>query len=111
MSRYPPKLDGDALALSRPPSYRSYLLRIWEERGEPARPPVWRFNLEDPHTGERRGFATLESVVEWLDAELKSSVQCLDLHTGPRRPAPARPAVPPKTLDGPGPKRARRPSQ
>ena len=41
-----------------PPRYRTYLLTVWEERShDPAAHVVWRFRLEDPRTGERRGFA------------------------------------------------------
>jgi len=31
---------------------------------------VWRFSLEDPRTGRRRGFASLEALVVFLQAEL-----------------------------------------
>lgn len=60
--------------LSKPPRYRAYLLRFWEERGQhPSLPTVWRYSLEDPHTGERRGFASLEALVEDLRAEVSGS--------------------------------------
>lgn len=44
--------------------YYSYLLRLWPatERGQ----TVWRASLENPHTGERLGFATLEQLVSFL---------------------------------------------
>ena len=55
----------------KPPHYQSYLLRFWEERGQqPDLPPAWRFSLEDPHTGERRGFASLEALVAFLREKL-----------------------------------------
>lgn len=51
----------------RPPRYRAYLLRFWQESGRPGDPsPVWRFILQEPGTGERRGFADLESMVDFL---------------------------------------------
>jgi hypothetical protein len=57
-----------------PPRYRSYLLAFWEERGrEPRREHVWRFSLLDPHTGERRGFASLEALVTALAQEIEST--------------------------------------
>jgi hypothetical protein len=31
---------------------------------------VWRFSLEDPRTGQRRGFASLEVLVAFLRTEL-----------------------------------------
>ena len=55
----------------KPPRYRSYLLTFWEERDhDPATSAVWRFSLEDPRTGERRGFADLEAVMAVLEQEM-----------------------------------------
>ena len=55
----------------KPPRYRSYLLTFWEERGrDPKVPQVWRFGLEDPHTGQRRGFANLRELVAALEREI-----------------------------------------
>lgn len=51
------------------PRYRAYLLRFWEEGGEPS---VWRFSLEDPHSGERQGFVTLASLTAFLEGEVQS---------------------------------------
>jgi hypothetical protein len=54
----------------KPPRYRSYLLIFWEERThDPGVPAVWRFSLKDPHTGQRRGFASLETMVAFLREE------------------------------------------
>ena len=51
--------------------YRTYLLTVWEERSQdPATPAVWRFRLEDPRTGQRRGFASLEALATFLRTEL-----------------------------------------
>ena len=46
--------------------YLSYLLRLWQtsDRGK----QVWRASLESPGTGERRGFASLEDMFEFLRA-------------------------------------------
>jgi hypothetical protein len=55
-------------SFDKPTCYRSYLLSFWEERGrDPDTPVVWRFSLEDPHTGQRRGFAGLEERVAALE--------------------------------------------
>jgi len=51
--------------------YRAYLLRLWRASGDEC--SLWRASLEDPHTGERRGFADLES----LFAFLKEQTMCL----------------------------------
>lgn len=55
----------------QPPVYRSYLLRVWEERGEQPVLRVWRFSLEDPLTGNRHGFANLTALTDWLTLELE----------------------------------------
>ncbi len=57
-------------APDRPPVYRSYLLRFWEERGDRPTPPVWRFSLEDPQTTQRQGFATLTALTDWLQSQM-----------------------------------------
>jgi hypothetical protein len=51
-----------------PPSesrrYQAYLLRLWQaSEGEAV---MWRALLEDPRTGERRGFADLDSLFAFL---------------------------------------------
>jgi hypothetical protein len=54
-----------------PSRYRAWLLRCWRERDpDPARSGPWRCSLEDPHTGERRGFATLTALVDFLERTL-----------------------------------------
>ena len=51
--------------------YRAYLLRIWAEPGLPVdQPLVWRYSLQDPHTGGRRGFATLEALIAFVQSTL-----------------------------------------
>jgi len=58
-------------SFDKPPRYRSYLLSFWEERSQdPDTPAVWRFSLEDPHTGQRRGFANLRELVAALEREI-----------------------------------------
>ncbi len=44
--------------------YRSYMLRLWpvkQPQGE-----SWHASLQDPHTGERMGFASLEELFAFL---------------------------------------------
>jgi hypothetical protein len=57
---------------AEPLRYRSYVVRCWQESsihaGRGMR--VWRFSLQDPGTGERRGFASLEALMGMLQAEL-----------------------------------------
>jgi hypothetical protein len=57
----------------KPPRYRSYLLTVWEERSQdPDVSVIWRFSLQDPRTGQRRGFASLEEMVSFLRTKLVS---------------------------------------
>lgn len=44
--------------------YLAYLVRLWQVMS--AGRSVWRASLEDPHTGERRGFADLDTLVAFL---------------------------------------------
>ncbi|MBL7183250.1 MAG: hypothetical protein ISS50_02245 [Anaerolineae bacterium] len=50
--------------------YISYLLRLWQTRSEGEL--VWRASLESPHTGERRGFASLVGMFAFLEKEVSS---------------------------------------
>lgn len=47
---------------TRSVKYRSFLLRLWLD----ADARTWRFSLEDPHTGERRGLANLDALTAFL---------------------------------------------
>ena len=44
--------------------YLSYLLRIWQVKD--GGDLTWRASLEDSHTGDRKGFASLEALVAFL---------------------------------------------
>lgn len=57
----------------------SYMLRGWEASQPSGRdPPVWRFSLEDPYTGVRRGFANFDELIFYLESLFTSdgSVGC-----------------------------------
>jgi hypothetical protein len=47
--------------------YLSYLLRLWQtsDKGE----QVWRASLESPGSGERRGFARLKDLFDFLQTQ------------------------------------------
>ncbi len=47
----------------RPPRYHTFLLSLWEEAGST---PNWRCSLENPHTGERKGFRNVEELAAFL---------------------------------------------
>jgi hypothetical protein len=54
------------------PRYRAYLLRLWAvQTQDPGTPAIWRFSLEDPRTGKRRGFAHLEELTAFLSAQMQ----------------------------------------
>jgi hypothetical protein len=44
------------------------LMRLWQARHGGRL--VWRMSIEDAHTGTRRGFTDLESLVAYLNAQL-----------------------------------------
>ena len=44
--------------------YVAYLLRLWREKGGES--TQWRASLQDPHTGEKVGFASLEVLFAYL---------------------------------------------
>ena len=48
--------------------YQSYLLRLWETtRGGEG---IGCASLQDPHTGERKGFASLKDLFPFLEEEI-----------------------------------------
>jgi hypothetical protein len=56
-------------SLVKTKEYLSFLLRLWrvkqnDENG-------WRASLENPHTGEKRGFASLELLVDFLREQMR----------------------------------------
>jgi hypothetical protein len=46
-------------------AYHAYLIRLWQEDAH----SPWRATLEDPHTGERKGFADLDSLITYLKTQ------------------------------------------
>jgi hypothetical protein len=55
--------------MKQPPSYLSYLLRLWQSGS--ADRTVWRASLENPMTGERLGFANLKELFAFLKNQAK----------------------------------------
>jgi hypothetical protein len=54
--------------------YLAYMLRLWQTRQETGISPVestvtWRASVENPHTGERRGFLSLEALFDYLSEQ------------------------------------------
>lgn len=53
--------------------YRSYLMRLWRSHRHGR--TEWTVMLEDPRTGERHGFESLETTMEFLKSELGNDSQ------------------------------------
>jgi hypothetical protein len=48
--------------------YHAYLLRLWrEEEGMP-----WRATLQNPHTGEQEGFASVEQLIHFIRSKTEA---------------------------------------
>jgi hypothetical protein len=56
--------------------YQAYLLRLWWT-GQGAQRAL-RLSLEEPHTGQRHGFATLEHLVAFLEERTETAVRFPD---------------------------------
>jgi hypothetical protein len=65
--------------VSAGPGYLAGMLRLWQVVDDET--PCWRASLEDPHTGERRVFASPEALFAHLTAEMADAA----------RPAASRP--------------------
>lgn len=50
--------------------YLSYLLRLWQT--DDGGKQIWRASLESPGTGERRGFASLKDLFDFLESQTES---------------------------------------
>jgi hypothetical protein len=50
--------------------YQVYVLHSWREPADPVEhTPTWRFILEEPKTGQRRGFKDLAALMDFLVME------------------------------------------
>jgi hypothetical protein len=47
--------------------YLSYLLRLWQTSD--GKKHIWRASLQSPNTQERRGFASLEELMDYLETQ------------------------------------------
>ena len=51
--------------------YLSFLLRLWRIKQQGCE--IWRASLEDPHTGEQHGFASLDLMLAFLMEQIQQS--------------------------------------
>jgi hypothetical protein len=47
--------------------YQSYLLRLWQTSD--GNKTIWRASLQSPNSEERHGFASLEELMSFLEAQ------------------------------------------
>jgi hypothetical protein len=56
---------------SKSASYYIYLLKLWPERSHDNGETLsWRYSIEDPITGLRKGFAELEDFLAYVQAQI-----------------------------------------
>jgi hypothetical protein len=63
-----PNTNAPVAGARRP--YQAYLLRLWQEQRDGQ--TLWRASLENPHTGERLGFAGLTQLFAYLQKQAGS---------------------------------------
>ncbi len=51
--------------MSLSPKYLAYLIRLWREGDSKS----WRATLQNPHTGERRSFSDLATLLSFLEEQ------------------------------------------
>ncbi len=52
-------------------NYHSFLLRLWRVQVDGK--VAWRASLENPFTGERKGFANLSELIVYLEAQVSDA--------------------------------------
>ncbi|MDP9351470.1 MAG: hypothetical protein M3P51_08020 [Chloroflexota bacterium] len=62
--------------------YISYLRRLWQVSD--GRQPVWRAMVEDPRSGEQRGFASPELLFAFLSDQMGRPTDSADTEGGDR---------------------------
>ena len=69
--------------------YLSYLLRLWRVNEEGnlhrgAEQAVWRASLENLHTRQRQGFASLDELCDFLREQIRMASECVSERPDPR---------------------------
>jgi hypothetical protein len=62
----------------RPRKYLAFLLRLWQVEEDGCH--IWRASLEDPDTGERRGFASLNLLTNYLREQAQAHEDVEDIN-------------------------------
>ncbi len=56
------------------PRYQHFILQLRQELNQTAaESPIWRLSLEDPRTGERKGFRTVDELAVYLKTWMQTS--------------------------------------
>lgn len=58
--------------MNKQQTYHAYLLRCWQEDEANGDPSTWRFCLEGVQDSQRHGFASLESLLAFLQQITRS---------------------------------------
>jgi hypothetical protein len=58
--------------IEQPREYMAYLVRIWPVKSKGK--TRWRASLENAHTGERRGFASLDDLFDYLRVQTEAGL-------------------------------------
>ena len=62
--------ETDSVGTGGQRSYQAYLLRLWQDHRDGQ--PLWRASLENPHTGQRLGFADLSQLFAFIQGQASS---------------------------------------
>ena len=59
------------MTFDKPPIYRTYILRFWEERSSDVeKGSAWRFSLEDTDTNARHVFLDLDGLIAFVQKQI-----------------------------------------
>ena len=77
ISQAPNSTRGEIM-LNGEQDYVAFILRLYRVRGQPEAQPTstgsgWRVSLDNPRTHQRRGFASLEELFDFLSAQIEMS--------------------------------------
>ncbi len=63
--------------MERKKKFRSYLLRLWMDDSNGKQ--VWRISLENPFSGNRRGFASLKDLCAYLKEKMQEENENMEV--------------------------------
>jgi hypothetical protein len=70
------RVENEGTEPYKPPRYYMLLITAWETRTrEPSTPDAWHFRLENPRTGQQRGFSSVEALLAAVAAEIVDGIE------------------------------------